>query len=138
MTQERRATFAKVLIENGESAKTIYSFRLERTHWIFGILASIAAIAVALVVLRGAVYGAVQDTAADEFQSQLMRFHSTAQPAIENLIDDKIEAAAVYYMAQADAKDYEAEKETAAALADIAATLGRLDERLASIERRLP
>jgi len=137
MSQERRATFAKVLIENGEDARTIYSFRLERIHWIFGILASIAAIAVALVVLRGAVYASVQDVAGAEFKTQLGRFHSEAQPAIRALIDERIESAAVYYMAQADAKDFETETRTAEALAEIAETLARLDERLGAIDRRL-
>jgi hypothetical protein len=137
MTKERRATFAKVLIENGADAKTVYSFRLERIHWIFGILASIAAIAVALVVLRGAVYASVQDVAGDEFRNQLDRFHAEAQPAIRALIDERIEHAAIYYMAQADAKDFEAESKAAKTLGEIAETLARLDERLAGIERRL-
>ena len=137
MTVDQRATFAKVLIENGEEAKTIYSFRLERIHWIFGILASIAAIAVALVVLRGAVYAAVQDVAGAEFQKQLRIFHSEARPAIEELIDDRIAAAVGELRHEEEASDLAAELAHAKALSDVANALGRMEERLGAIERRL-
>lgn len=137
MLQERRATFAKVLIENGEDAKTIYSFRLEKIHWVFAILASVAAIVVALVVLRGAVYASVQEVAGDTFRQQLDVFHKEAKPAIRKLIDEKIEDAATFYIAAADEKDHVVELNHAEALSGLAVVLGRMDERLGSIERRL-
>ena len=137
MTQDKRATFAKVLIENSGEAKTIYSFRLEKAHWIFAILASVAAIAVALVVLRGAVYASVQDVAGDEFRTQLDRFHSEAQPAIRRLIDERIEAAAGPYVAAGADRDHRAELRHATALSSLSVVLGRMDEPLAGIEKRL-
>jgi hypothetical protein len=134
---DQRATFAKVLIENGGDAKTIYSFRLERAHWIFGIFASLAAVVVALIVLRGAVYASVQDVAGEEFRKQLRIFHTQAQPAIRDLIDRRLEAHTIQVEASSAASRHRRELENGRHLSDIAETLARLDERLASIERRL-
>lgn len=136
MSKNQRATFTKTEFENGGKPKTVYSFSLEKAHWVFGILASIAAVAVCLVVLRGAVYASVQDVAGHEFNSQLERFHSEAKPAIRRLIDERI-ATAQSVQAMTNGKlVHAAELTRAAELAGIAETLGRLDERLESIERR--
>ena len=137
MTQDQRATFAKVEFANGDQAKIVYSFRLERIHWIFAILASLAAVAVALVVLRGAVYASVQDVAGDEFRTQLEQFHAEAKPAIRRLIDERIASSHALHLAERSTEARDEALAHARELAGIAETLGRLDERLASIERRL-
>ena len=137
MSHERRATFAKVLIENGEEAKTMYSFRLERAHWIFGILASLGAIAVSRVVRRGAVYASGQDVAGIAFNKQLEQFHEEAQPAIRELIDERILVSETRHAAEVAVADRVEALAYAEKIAEIAQTLARLDERLAAIEKRL-
>lgn len=137
MGEDRRATFSKCIIENGDSPRTIYSFRLEKIHWITGAIASIFAVLVSLVVLRGAVYASVQDVAGEEFRIQLEKFHSQAQPAIRRMVDERIAAAQERQIAACARSRLDDERAQATELRDISETLGRLDERLASIERRL-
>jgi hypothetical protein len=137
MSENRRATFSKTVIENGGPPHTVYSFSLEKIHWITGAVASIAAVLVALIVLRGAVYASVQDVAADEFRRQLDNFHAEAQPAIRLLIDERIRASQIEQASACQKLRYEEEREEASELAKIAESLARLDERLAAIEKRL-
>lgn len=133
MVEDKRATFAKVEFDNGEKAKIVYSFRLERVHWIFAILASVAAIAISLVVLRGAVYGSVREVAGEEFATQLRTFHTIAKPAIRILVTGEIKTA----FAEHAHDEHKRALEHAEALAEISSQLARLDERLNSIDRRL-
>ena len=133
MAEDKRATFAKVEFDNGKKAKIVYSFRLERVHWIFAILAALAAIAVSLVVVRGAVYASVRKVAGEEFAERLETFHRTAKPEIRTLVTAEIKSA----FASHALSEHRRALEHAAALAEISAQLARLDERLNSIDRRL-
>jgi hypothetical protein len=67
----------------------------------------------------------------------LETFHTEVQPAIRKLIDERVEAAAVPYVAAGATRDHRAEIRHTTALASLSVVLGRMDERLEGIEKRL-
>lgn len=137
MGNNRRATFQKTIVETGEKPRTVYSIHWEKIHWIMGSLAALVAIMLFAITVRATIANDIRDVARQEFRAQLEQFHAQAQPAIRTLIDERIDAAHAVHAVEAERARRNDATTHAAELRLIAETLARLDERLASIEKRL-
>lgn len=133
----RRATFQKTIVEDGVKPQTIYSIHWEKIHWIFGSIGALVAIILFALTVRATIANDIRNVARQEFRFELDRFHSDAQPAIRTLIDERIAASQAKSAGEIERARRVTSELNAQELRKIAETLARLDERLASIEKRL-
>ena len=91
MCKNKRATFAKVLIEDDGSIETYYTTSVKRKTTWYTVAGIVVAMIVGMLTIRGAVISGIKGVAKEEFKEELSIFHTVAKPDIENSMDTKLE-----------------------------------------------
>jgi len=91
MCKNRRATFARVAINEDGQVEEYIEGSVKKKTAIWTVVSAVLGILISLFVLRGYVVDGVKEVADHEFDKRLEVFHTVAQPKIMENIADAIQ-----------------------------------------------
>lgn len=91
MCSNKRATFARVAIEDNGTTEVFDSITIKRRTTVLTTLGVIMTLLLGMLTLRGAIINGIRGVAKQEFKEELGTFHAVAKPEIKHDIDTAIE-----------------------------------------------